>query len=269
MANSISLTDKTFFVISGASQGIGQQMAIECSRNFATGSIVVLLARQQSGLDETKRLIELANATIEVKTFSIDLTSPSNAAISAILTEALQPNRASDFRLAFVVHNVGTIGDITKLAHEIDSVAMWQDYYSLNVFSVATLNAQFVNMFREIGHRRLVVNVTSKCSSVPFNSFAMYCTSRAAREMYFKVLATEKRGEELLVLNYSPGMCDTQMTIDVQDLSADSGIREYFSNTRRADGMIRPVDTARRMIEVLELGNFESGDYVDYHDKKE
>lgn len=268
MANSVSLTEKTFFVISGASQGIGQQMAIECSRRLAAGSIVVLLARQQSGLDATKQHIQAANDAVEVKTYSIDLTSPSNAAISTILTDALHPHCAADFRLAFVVHNVGTIGDITKLAHEIDSVHMWQDYYSLNVFSVATLNAQFMNMFRE-STLRLVVNVTSKCSSVPFNSFAMYCTSRAAREMYFKVLATEVRGKELLVLNYSPGMCDTQMTVDVQDRSADSAIREYFGNTRRADRMIRPVDTARRMIQVLELGQFESGDYVDYYDKKE
>lgn len=58
---------KTFCMITGASQGIGRTLAVAFSRLFAEGSTVVLLARTERGLEETKFLISEANSKVNVK----------------------------------------------------------------------------------------------------------------------------------------------------------------------------------------------------------
>lgn len=267
MANSLTLNKKTFFLISGASQGIGQQIAIECSRNLAPGSIVVLLARNLAGLNATSAKISSINTHITVTVMPIDLSRPTPNEISSIFDNALLNRNPTEFELAYIVHNVGTIGDITKMAHQLDDTAVWQQYYDINVFSVATLNARFMQVFAN--NQKLCVNVTSKCSSVPYPSFALYCSSRAAREMYFKVLVAEnhdlKTGGTLLVLNYSPGVCDTQMTVDVQNHSADAELRTNFEKMRTEASMITPQQTALKLIKILLAGVYHSGDYADYY----
>lgn len=268
MANSLTLNKKTFFLISGASQGIGKHIAIECSRNLAPGSLVVLLARNEAALNATSNEIRSMNTHVSVIVLAIDLSRPTSNDIITIFGNALLNRNATEFELAFIVHNVGTIGDITKMAHQLDDTAVWQQYYDLNVFSVATLNARFMQVFAN--NPKLCVNVTSKCSSVPYPSFALYCSSRAAREMYFKVLVAEnhdlKTGGTLLVLNYSPGVCDTQMTIAVQNHSADAELRTNFGEMRRQASMIMPQQTALKLIKILLAGTYHSGDYADYYD---
>lgn len=261
MANAIDFTQKTFLLVSGASKGIGQMMAVQCAERLAAGSVVVLLARSAIGLDHTKQKILNINSKVSVKTYPIDLATSTKAQLSAILVESLADQSASVFQLAMVVHNVGTIGDISREARDFGDVDEWRSFFDMNVFSVATLNSVFLGQFN--GVRTAVVNVTSKCASVPYKSFTLYCTSRAAREMYFKVLAAESA--QLVVLNYSPGVVDTAMTVDVQSRSNDPQLRDSFRGMRESDGMVKPVETANRLIAVLEAGLFESGDKVDYY----
>lgn len=66
---------RTFCVVTGASQGIGRSFSVEFARNFAPGSHLVLLARSEDGLKKTEALIVAANphVTVQVKINSIDL----------------------------------------------------------------------------------------------------------------------------------------------------------------------------------------------------
>lgn len=177
MSNAIDLAKKTFFVISGASRGIGRTMAIECASKMSSGSCIVLLARSPSGLEETKAQILAKNPmNVTVHWFAVDLARPTAAEIANIFETALNERNIADFELAIIIHNIGTIGDVSKWAKAIgDDVDLWNDYYSTNVFSVAALNTAFLNLFESTNEiRRLVVNVTSKAALVPFKSFALY-----------------------------------------------------------------------------------------------
>lgn len=262
MANAVDFTQKTFLLVTGASKGIGQMIAVQSSARLASGSLCVLLARNPDGLEDTKKQILELNPAVAVKTYPFDLSAPTETELLAIFVDALGGQLGSAFRLAMVVHNVGTIGDVSRPATDFGDLNEWRSFFDLNVFAVATLNSYFVRQFGEAG-RTVVVNVTSKCGSVPYNSFTLYCSSRAAREMYFKVLAAESG--RLIVLNYSPGVVDTAMTVDVQCRSNDSAIRDMFRELRESDQMIKPIETANKMLAVLESGRFASGDKVDYY----
>jgi sepiapterin reductase len=262
MANSVDLNKKCFFLITGASRGIGQKMAIECSKKFREGSVVVLLARSAEGLEKTKTEILTSNPKLVVLTRSIDLTNPTADALNSLIQESLAGVDKSSLELAFIIHNVGTIGNVAQRAKELESPAELSDYFATNVFSVATLNAQFIKHFPST--KMLVVNVTSKAAQVAFKSFAMYCSGKAAREMYFRVLAEEE--PNILVLNYSPGPVDTDMTVDVQARSCDADIRGMFTNLRAEHTILTCAQTTQKFLEVLKAGEYKSGASVDYYD---
>lgn len=173
--NAVDLAQKSFFLMTGASRGIGRTMAIESAAKMATGSVIVLIARSMNGLEETKAQI-LAKNTSNVTVFilALDLMRPTTDQINSIFDTALSERNIGEFQLAMIVHNVGSLGDVTKLAKNFDNMDEWHDYYAMNVFSVIALNTTFLKRFNESVSRRLVVNITSKCGLVPCKSLTMY-----------------------------------------------------------------------------------------------
>lgn len=161
--------------MTGASRGIGRTMAIECAAKMATGSVIVLIARSTAGLEETKAQILAKNpSNVTVFLLTLDLTRPTADQISAHIFDAtLNERNLDEFKLAMIVHNVGSVGNVSKYAKELCDTDEWQDYYAMNVFSVIALNGEFLKRF-SVQTRRLVVNITSKCGLEPFKSLTMY-----------------------------------------------------------------------------------------------
>uniref|UniRef100_T1GT79 Sepiapterin reductase n=1 Tax=Megaselia scalaris TaxID=36166 RepID=T1GT79_MEGSC len=233
------LNKKTFFLISGASRGIGKTMAIECSKKFKSGSVLVLIARSLTGLEATKSEILSSTQGLTVLIYSVDLSTANSSDYEQLLAKSLKDSSttAGDFEQAFVIHNAGTIGDVSIKSRNLNDVNQWDRYLRTNVSSAA---------------------------NVPFASFTEYCTGKAARQMYFKVLAAEEK--ETLVLNYSPGPVETDMTVDVQKNSHDSGVRGMFENLRSEKTILTTEQTTAKFLQVLEKNQFQSGDQVDFYD---
>lgn len=135
------------------------------------------------------------------------------------------------------------------------------------MFGVILLNNVFLEVVtKERSVHRLVMNVTSLCAIEPMKSLAYYCTGKAAREMFFRVLALEN--EDVTVLNYSPGMVDTAMAEELRTKAKDDGLREYSREAFVGNKLLSPAQTTQRMMRVVEGGKYKSGDHVDYHDEE-
>lgn len=173
--NAVDLTQKTFFLMTGASRGIGRTMAIECAAKMATGSVIVLIARSTAGLEETKAQILAKNSSnVTVFLLTLDLTRPTAEQISTSIFDAtLSERNLDEFKLAMIVHNVGSIGDVKRYAKDFCDTDEWHDYFAVNMFSVIALNSEFLKRF-DTQIRRLIVNITSKCGIAPCKSLTMY-----------------------------------------------------------------------------------------------
>uniref|UniRef100_A0A1A9WC54 Sepiapterin reductase n=1 Tax=Glossina brevipalpis TaxID=37001 RepID=A0A1A9WC54_9MUSC len=262
----LDLNKKTYFLVTGASRGIGRTLAIEIAQKLKAGSVVVLLARNEDGLNVTKKTIETsAKADILVQTYAIDLSKVKSEDFKQLLTDSIRKSGVTlkDFERAFIVHNAGTVGDVSKRAREVDDTIIWTDYYQTNVFSAIALNVEFFKLFSKTP--KLVVNLSSKCGIEPFKSMSFYCSGKAAREMYFRVLAMEEPNDTL-VLNYAPGAIDTDMTVQVQNETMNTELREAFAKQRADQTMLTTEQTVAKFLQVLEAQNFKSGDHVDYWD---
>uniref|UniRef100_A0A182JCW4 Sepiapterin reductase n=1 Tax=Anopheles atroparvus TaxID=41427 RepID=A0A182JCW4_ANOAO len=268
-STAVNLEQVTYFLVTGASRGIGAKMAIETARKFKPGSIVVLLARSASGLEHTRSEILSVNPHVTVVTSSVDLATASKEVLNDILDKSISKTPLGQFGLAFIIHNVGTIGNVERKAIELDDRAEWEDYFGTNVFTVAVLNSCFLRKFAGVGCRKVVVNITSKACLAPFQSMTYYCAGKAAREMYFRVLAEEEAeagAAGVTVLNYSPGPVETDMTVDIQSRSNAPVIRDYFKGLRDTTTILTTEQTTAKFLQILQNGQFKTGDHVDYYD---
>jgi sepiapterin reductase len=259
---------KTYCLITGASKGIGRKFAIEFAHRFASNSLLVLLARSESGLRETKDLVNSVNAYVKVKIYPTDLSKPSPELFLGMIETSLTESgyKPTDFDLSLIVHNAGSVGDVSEETSNMSNPEKWQEYFSLNFFSVACLNSQFLKVFPEgSAKERSVVNVTSLCAIKPFKSMGYYCTGKASREMFFRVLAEEN--PTLNVLSYAPGPVDTDMVSEIISGTGDADIKGMFVNLKKTESILTADQTTKRIIDVLENGKFESGQHVDYYDE--
>lgn len=107
----------------------------------------------------------------------------------------------------------------------------------------------------------------------PFTSFTSciggtHSSGKAARQMYFRVLALEEAENDpmLTVLNYQPGPVQTEMTHDIEENAVAADVRKIFKGMREEKTILQPIDTAIKFIKIIELGDYDSGASIDYYD---
>ena len=263
MSNPVDLNDKlAYLVITGASKGIGAKLAIETSRNFKAGSVVVLLARSIEGLERTKSEILKLNDGVKVFPKTIDLTKPPVEDLKNLMAETYDATVAFD--LVMIIHNVGTIGDASKWARDINDYTELESYYSTNLHAPIILNNVWLEAV-QAASKKFVVNITSKAAIVPIKSFAFYGPGKAAREMFFRILGEESK--DILVLNYSPGPVETDMTVYAQQNAAADETSGMFKTLRDTGTILTTEQTTKRFLEIVAKGNYKSGSRLDFYDE--
>ncbi|KAG6447491.1 sepiapterin reductase [Manduca sexta] len=261
-SSQIDLSGTTYCVLTGASQGIGRAIAAQVSKMLGPNSVMLLLARNKEQLSQTASLCESKNVKVFYE--SIDLSKASLLEMNFALNKSLEGRRVTDFSTSLIFHNVGSLGNLAVDTARMQDVPELREYYDLNVFNVIALNTQFLKLFEEVEDRVVIVNITSLCAIKPMSGMAYYCSGKAAREMYFKVLAEEKK--HIRVLNYSPGPVETSMIDYVLAETVNKNLRDVFNSFKNQGTLLKPEMTARKCVKVLLNSKFSPGEHVDYFD---
>lgn len=255
------MSGKCLIFITGASQGIGRCIAIETAKRFSGDLVFALTARSEEKLIETKNEILKIKPNSIVKTFALDLSKAERADFDGFLQEIV---KFAPFDSCFLFHNAGQTGYI-KNALSLDDLTYWHNYFHLNYFSTIALTISFLHNLKTLSYKIIIVNITSLIGRQPFSNFAMYGTGKAARDLYFRVLAKEE--PDLLVLNYSPGPVDTDMFNDVIKTAESEEMRKQFAEMKEKKQVLTTTQTVGKLLDILEKKDFESGEIIDYFDK--
>ncbi|KAH7723478.1 oxidoreductase [Aphelenchoides avenae] len=273
-----SLSGKhAWVVITGASRGIGRELALRLAEVVANNSMFFLLARDVERLEDVKREIITRNPTICTEVVHADLGQKVVNALYVselcrMIREAEELYAQNPFEARLVVHNAGTVGDITKTSSELIQEDDWHTYLQTNLISTIVLNNSVFNLVKA---PLTIVNVTSLAAIKAFPSFTQYSVGKAAREAYFRSFATEHTEEQCRVLQYSPGPVDTDMHATVARESCDEGVRKLFQESREKKAgaskelhreLLSPEQTVQRLVTILEENRFDTGARIDYFD---
>lgn len=267
LQSSINWQVPTFLIVTGASRGLGRTIAIEFSKKLCEGSSILLIARDKTKLIITEDAISKCCA-VQTHIVAIDLALPDGPTYEHLLSKCMEQNNQHTnhhptYRQVILVHNAGTLGDVSKTVAKCSSSSEIKDYFNLNLHSVMFLTSAFLKVF-EAADRKFIINISSLAAIQPFKGWNLYCTGKAAREMYFRVLAEEEKNS-VVILNYAPGPLITDMLPQILD-QALPDIRQQFHDAQSQNQLLTCEYTVQRLVQILDRARFKSGDHVDVFD---
>lgn len=193
-------TQQQFFVITGASSGIGQDMAAELAQR---GYNLILVSRRLQNLQEIATKLE-RQYDIICHAIAADLSQLGQASY------VYHQIKAEGVEVIGLINNAGTgiYGDFTETSLD-DELSMLQ----LNIMSLVSLTKLFSQDF-VLQRKGMILNVGSLLSFFPFPRYSAYAASKAFVLSFSEGLQAELAGSGVTVTCLAPGPTDTGFTTD-------------------------------------------------------
>ena len=183
------MLDDTVAFVTGASQGIGREIAITLADH---GARVALVARSD-GIYETEALIDAPDRTLPIEA---DITD--EAAVEAAIEATVEEFGGLDS----LVNNAGIAGP-TAPVQDID-VSEWQRVQNVNVLGTFLCTKHAVSHLKE-SERASIVAISSLSAKHPHPNRTPYTASKAAQITMMRAVAYELGGDGITANTICPG----------------------------------------------------------------
>jgi short-subunit dehydrogenase len=220
-------------LITGASSGIGEALALEFARR---GYGLAIAARRADRLEALAPRLLAAGASQVV-------IVPLDVAATDAIEPAVQRAAADLGRLDVIVANAG-VGPLTPTGR--GKLPLMRETLNINlVGAIATIEAA-LPIFRAQGSGH-VVGITSVAGSKGLPGFGAYSASKAGLHRYLQALRAELRTTSVVVTELAPGFIDT-------DINRNKGARPFLIDVDRGAAiMARMIErqVGKRWVPVL------------------
>lgn len=231
---------KNVYIITGASSGLGA--ALSCQL-LSEETLVFVLSRT-----ENKEIQQLAHELkANYQFIAADLTQVER--IEATLREIVASIDSSRVETITLVNNAATVNPIKPIQacspNEIVSSIQ------LNLTAPILLSSCLLKETEKWVAKRAIVNISSGSGQYPASSMSMYCSSKAALNMFTKCVAMEQNevSNPVHVLTIDPGMMNTSMQQTARE--SDFELSAYFRKQNEEGNLAEPEEVARNIL--LEL----------------
>jgi len=228
------MLDGTTALVTGASQGIGREIAVTLGEE---GANVALCARSD-GIYETAEMIDDSDRTLAVET---DVTEEDT------VREAIEETVETFGGLDCVVNNAGIAGPTAPI-EETDRED-WEWTLDVNVTGVYLVTKHAVPYLRE-SDRASIVNISSISGKEPLVYRSPYTTSKMAVIGLTRTLAFELSDHEITVNAVCPGNVNSERMDRVIERKArelntsEAAVREEITEGAALGRMVEPEDVA-------------------------
>ena len=256
-------------IITGASQGFGRCIAEllvqdgKLSLKPVDHLKIILCARSVNRLEETREIVlskkEIGDVVVDV--VPVDLSQPAEA--KKIIAD-LFSRLSQSYNKVYFFNNAGTLGNIKKEIFDF-SLEDIQESFSINVIFSIFFIANFCKHFSGSENTSVFIVQTSSLAAIqPLKFLSLYCSSKAAMDMFSKNLSLDY--PSIRTLNYAPGPMDTAMGKKLMNDTRDEETKKSFENLFKTGTIVDPLDSANKMITLLREDKYESGAHIDYYD---
>jgi NAD(P)-dependent dehydrogenase (short-subunit alcohol dehydrogenase family) len=209
-------------LITGASRGIGEAIALACSR---AGAKVVLASRKQADLDRVaQRIRDESGEALAMAAHTGDM-----AAITAVVEKATAVFGGIDV----AVNNAATNPHFGPILTAEES--QWDKILDVNVKGYFRVAKACVESMKKRGGGK-IINVASVAGLEPQPMMGVYSISKAAVLMLTKVLAVELAQFNIQVNAVAPGFVKTRFSAALwQDPQINQAILDLIPQKRMAE----------------------------------
>ena len=198
------LDDTTAFV-TGASQGLGREIAIA----FADAGASVALAARSDGIYETEERIDADDRTLALET---DVTDPESVA------DAVDATVEAFGGLDCLVNNAGIAGPTAPVEETTDEE--WLETLDVNVVGIARVVREAAPHLRESAHGS-IVNIASIGGKRPYPNRTPYAASKMGVIGLTRALAFEFGPDDVTANAICPGPVEGERIRTVFEKQAD------------------------------------------------
>ncbi|MBI2177348.1 MAG: SDR family oxidoreductase [Candidatus Tectomicrobia bacterium] len=223
-------------IVTGASQGIGQAIALAFARE---GAKVVLAARNRANLEGTARKVAaLAGTSLIVPT---DVTDEGHA-------RALAEKTLAEYGTVDILVNNSGIAGPTKPVEEVTKEE-WEECMGVNVTGMFLCSKHVVPIMKR-NRRGRIINVSSVSGKRPLPNRAPYTASKMAVIGFTRTLAFEVGEYGITVNAICPGATEGPRITDVIENMAKIGGLSYeeaektFTGPAALKSLVRAEDHA-------------------------
>lgn len=228
-----------YYYITGTSRGIGKAFAEYLLDNPSNN--VIGISRQKT--------IEHPN----YRHFFLDLSDA-----SALVNFKFEPH--ANAKKIFLINNAGTLGFI-KPVGKLNSDIIVKNY-TLNIIAPSVLTNAFINCYDTADAEKVIVNISSGAGKAPVDGWAVYCASKAAVDMFSRVVDMEQTIREehtstaihkgFKIFAIAPGVVDTEMQSEIRNASKEDFSRlEKFIDYKVNHHLSDPVEISRQYFNIL------------------
>lgn len=221
------LSKKKIFIITGTSRGLGEALVsrlINNKSNFIIGISRDITEKQKK---------------FDKKQFSF---------IRANLFDVVDQNIFNEWKLLFergdliYINNAASIKPIKNIGNfQSDEISQFMNLNVVNPIKIVN------DLLRVNPGSFQVINISSGAARNPIQGWSLYCSSKAALEMYINVASLEN--PEMNFINIDPGVMDTGMQENIRNCEFKD--RDKFLELKKENKLRDPINVANEIIELL------------------
>lgn len=240
-----------YAVVTGASKGLGEGIA---KKMLEENINVIAISRT-----ENKTLKQAAaSGTAKYIHYPCDLTSADE--IREVFSKVSEVVFNDETEAVYLINNAGVVEPIETVG-ELDETALVRNV-QVNLTAPILITNLFVKVAEKKSKLLQVANVTSGAAERPSHGWSIYCSTKAAINMFTQTASLEFRNKhsQTVIFGYSPGIMDTGMQETIRSSS-----KEAFSEIERfkefkEKGLLRPpAVVANALVSLMLEGPVESG----------
>lgn len=234
-------------IITGGSKGIGLGLTKEYHKN---GYRIISISRTK---------IEKLDS---VEQYQCDITNIEK--IEETLVEIFSQLDDKATKNITLINNAGNLGQVNTLEHIEPSDIQYT--ISVNLIAPLIINSQFIKLTKNWKCKKQIFNISSGAAINAYESWAMYCTSKAGVDMMTKVVSKEQNDIEngVSIVSIYPGVVDTDMQSKIRKTSKENFKSvQRFVDLHEHGELFTPKEVAKKIYNLDITGELTNGRILD------
>jgi benzil reductase ((S)-benzoin forming) len=153
-----------------------------------------------------------------------------------------------------LINNAGLLGQVGHVGNISNKKI--QEAFNVNTVAPAILMNEFIKRYIKCTTcQKIILNVSSGAGKKPVDGWSIYCSSKAALDMFSGVIGVEKRMDRnnIRVFSVSPGVIDTAMQDEIRKVNKEDFSRlSEFIEYKKEGMLISPNKVAKKYLHLLE-----------------
>ncbi|MFZ4547505.1 MAG: SDR family NAD(P)-dependent oxidoreductase [Bacteroidales bacterium] len=250
-----------YYILTGASRGIGEALT---RKLIKPGNTIFAVSRTMN-----EDLVELAaGLNVPLFYFENDLSFREQAEL--FINEAFSHIQFSDHDRIALINNAGMLEPVAPLKSlDFDQA---EKHLNLNFLTPLVLNSIFISKTSANNIPKVILNISSGASFIPYSGWAVYCSSKAALDMLTKVAGLEQSFEKypVKIFALAPGIIETTMQETIRKSKEDMfPDRNSFIKLYEDGKLAKPEDVARIILDSIFDNSIHTGSVLTIEQLKE